>query len=71
MKMRRYRIVQALLLAGVILGYGGGIARLVHHHRGHCDRDRGRDRDRAAERVRATDRAPEPPPARAEPAPAE
>ena len=37
--MRRFRIIRALLIAGVILGYGGGAFSIAHHlkhHRGHC-----------------------------------
>ena len=34
--MSRYRLVRALLVAGVLLGYGSGIAHVVHHHRHHC-----------------------------------
>jgi hypothetical protein len=33
--MRR-RIAIALLALGTVLGYGSGIARLVHGYHGHC-----------------------------------
>ncbi len=31
--LRRYNLVRALLIAGVVLGYGGGLFSLAHHHR--------------------------------------
>jgi hypothetical protein len=36
--MFRYRIVRALLVCGVVLGYGGAAYRFFHHHHHGHDR---------------------------------
>ncbi len=60
--MFHFRPLKALLIAGVVLGFGSGFASLAHHHRWHgCH---GQDRwDRDDVQAAAPVAAPAPPPA--------